>query len=66
MLTRIREPVEGTYVVTLYDGQNPEIETRKTKSLAQALEWQKHVQIHGKLPKDEPEVTASKTKGKAK
>jgi len=64
MLTRIREPQDGLFVVTLFDGQNPEIETRQTKSLAQALAWQQHVQMHGKLPQDEPEVKASKSKGK--
>lgn len=66
MLTRIREPVEGTYVVTLFDATTKDIETRETNDLAQALAWQRHVQMHGSLPTDEPEVKAAKKKGKAK
>jgi hypothetical protein len=66
MLTRIREPIDGTFVVTVFDGQNPDIETRTTHDLAEALAWQQHVQMHGKLPdqpQDEPEVKAAKKKG---
>lgn len=49
MLTRIREPEEGSYEVSVYDAAGV-IEMRKTAKLADAFAMQKAVQSTGKWP----------------
>lgn len=49
MLTRIREPEDGSFVVTVFTADG-EIESRETKDLKEAFEMQKSVRDTGKWP----------------
>ncbi len=79
MLVRVREKEGGGYKVSTYSSAG-DGEMRETDSLQQALDWQAHFSRFGKFPPapepvvesaapepvQEPEVKASKAKGRKK